>query len=231
MYESLKQKVWQACQMLPAAHLAILTWGNASAVDRGHGVVAIKPSGVDYARMRPEDIVVCDLEGRILEGSLNPSSDLPTHLELYRAWPQIKAIVHTHSTWATLQAQTGRDLIPWGTTHADSFYGAVPCTRPLRPAEISGEYERETGKVIAETFRARGLDPLAVPAILVARHGPFTWGDTPAQAVQTAMVLEQCAQMAVLDELLCHGEAAVDQALLDRHYHRKHGPNATYGQH
>lgn len=230
MLEQLKQEVWKACEMLPAQGLAILTWGNVSGIDREAGAIAIKPSGVDYRTMTPEDIVIVALDGTVLEGTLHPSSDLKTHLDLYNAWPQIGAIVHTHSKYATIQSQAGLDLQPFGTTHADTFYGPVPCTRLLRDEEIQGDYEKATGDVILETFQERSLDPLAVPAVLVNGHGPFAWADTPVHAVETAMVLEQCAEMAIMDDLLCPGHGAISQSLLDRHYQRKHGPHATYGQ-
>lgn len=231
MLEDLKWEVWKACEMLPEKGLAILTWGNVSGIDRKAGAIAIKPSGVDYRTMKPEDIVICSLDGTVLEGTMHPSSDLKTHLAIYNAWPQVNAVVHTHSTWATMQAQSGLDLIPLGTTHADTFYGSVPCTRPLTDEEIQGDYEKETGNVILETFENRSLDPMAIPAVLVASHGPFVWGESPVKAVENAMVLEQCAQMSIIDELLCPGKSAISQSLLDRHYQRKHGPNATYGQH
>ncbi len=230
MFEELKQEVWEANQMLPAAGLVMLTWGNVSCIDRKAGVVAIKPSGMEYGLMTPEDIVVCDLNGHIVDGCRNPSSDLHTHLVLYRTWPEIGAIVHTHSTYATLQAQISRDLKPYGTTHADTFHGPVPCTRDLRDEEIQEGYETQTGSVIAETFEQRNIDPMEVPGVLVSRHGPFTWGVSPKQAVEHAMILEQCARMGVLDSLMVPGLQEVTTALLDEHYHRKHGPGATYGQ-
>ncbi len=230
MYERLRQEVFDACQMLPRTGLAILTWGNVSRVDRKNEVIAIKPSGVPYDMMKPEDIVVCDLQGRVVDGHLRPSSDLPTHVALYAAWPQVEAIVHTHSPWATMLAQAGIDLKPFGTTHADTFYGPVPCTRPLARNEVDGEYELETGRVILETFQERGIAPDQVPAVLVASHGPFAWGHDAKQAVENALVLEQCAWMAVFDRLMDPEVMPVPAYLLDRHYQRKHGEHATYGQ-
>lgn len=230
MYERLRQEVFDACQMLPRTGLAILTWGNVSRVDRKNEVIAIKPSGVPYDMMKPEDIVVCDLQGRVVDGHLRPSSDLPTHVALYAAWPQVEAIVHTHSPWATMLAQAGIDLKPFGTTHADTFYGPVPCTRPLARNEVDGDYELETGRVILETFQKQGIAPDQVPAVLVASHGPFAWGHDAKQAVENALVLEQCAWMAVFDRLMDPEVMPVPAYLLDRHYQRKHGEHATYGQ-
>lgn len=230
MYERLRQEVFDACQMLPRTGLAILTWGNVSRVDRKNEVIAIKPSGVPYDMMKPEDIVVCDLQGRVVDGHLRPSSDLPTHVALYAAWPQVEAIVHTHSPWATMLAQAGLDLKPFGTTHADTFYGPVPCTRPLARNEVDGDYELETGRVILETFQERSIAPDQVPAVLVASHGPFAWGHDAKQAVENALVLEQCAWMAVFDRLMDPEVMPVPAYLLDRHYQRKHGEHATYGQ-
>lgn len=230
MYERLRQEVFDACQMLPRTGLAILTWGNVSRVDRKNEVIAIKPSGVPYDMMKPEDIVVCDLQGRVVDGHLRPSSDLPTHVALYAAWPQVEAIVHTHSPWATMLAQAGIDLKPFGTTHADTFYGPVPCTRPLARNEVDGDYELETGRVILETFQERKIAPDQVPAVLVASHGPFAWGHDAKQAVENALVLEQCAWMAVFDRLMDPEVMPVPAYLLDRHYQRKHGEHATYGQ-
>lgn len=230
MYERLRQEVFDACQMLPRTGLAILTWGNVSRVDRKNEVIAIKPSGVPYDMMKPEDIVVCDLQGRVVDGHLRPSSDLPTHVALYAAWPQVEAIVHTHSPWATMLAQAGIDLKPFGTTHADTFYGPVPCTRPLARNEVDGDYELETGRVILETFQERCIAPDQVPAVLVASHGPFAWGHDAKQAVENALVLEQCAWMAVFDRLMDPEVMPVPAYLLDRHYQRKHGEHATYGQ-
>jgi L-ribulose-5-phosphate 4-epimerase len=214
---------------LVADGLVILTWGNASAVDRDRGLVVIKPSGVPYAEMRPEHMVVVSLEtGLPVEGTLRPSSDTPTHLVLYRAFPGIGGIVHTHSLHATAWAQAGRSLPALGTTHADYFHGAIPCTRPMTDDEIEGDYEVNTGHVIVDRFA--GLDPLAMPAVLVASHAPFTWGSTVAKAAENAVVLEYTATLAAETLSLNPGAAEMSAALLDRHFLRKHGPGAYYGQ-
>ena len=229
MLEELKQQVLEANLLLPRHGLVTFTWGNVSGVDRERGLVVIKPSGVSYEEMRAEDMVVVDLaDGRTVEGALRPSSDTPTHLELYRAFPGVGGVVHTHSRWATIFAQAGRGIPPFGTTHADYFYGEIPCTRPLTAAEIGGAYEAETGRVIVETFRER--DPKAVPAVLVHSHGPFAWGDDPGGAVHNAVVLEEVAFMAWHNLCLDPGLPPADQHLQDKHYHRKHGPGAYYGQ-
>jgi len=224
----LKQAVLEANLDLVKKNLVMFTWGNVSGIDRANGIFAIKPSGVDYAHMTVKDIVVLDLDGKVVEGDLNPSSDMPTHLALYRAWPEVGAVVHTHSTWATIWAQARREIPCLGTTHADTFYGAVPCTRPLTRREINGEYEYETGNVIIETFGNK--DPLSIPGVLVGQHGPFAWGKTPDKAVYNAAVLEQVAYMAHQTLALNPQAEAVDQVLLDKHYLRKHGPGAYYGQ-
>jgi L-ribulose-5-phosphate 4-epimerase len=223
----LKERVWPANLELVRQGLVLFTWGNVSAVDRETGLVVIKPSGVDYETMTPEDMVIVDLDGCVLDGSLKPSSDTATHLELYRAFPGIGGVVHTHSRYATAFAQAGRGLPAYGTTHADYFNGNVPCTRALTEAEIAADYEKNTGLVIAEAFD--GFDPDAVPACLVKHHGPFTWGKSCEEAVLHAAVLEYCAQMAHLAESLGATEPA-PQFLLDRHFSRKHGKNAYYGQ-
>ena len=229
MLEQLKQDVYEANMELEAKGLVIYTWGNVSGIDRERGLVVIKPSGVAYEKMRPEDMVVIDLEsGRTMEGSLNPSSDTPTHLALYRAYPQIGGVVHTHSVWAVTFAQAGLSIPAFGTTHADYFYGDVPCTRDLTAAEIGEAYEANTGKVIIETVG--GGDPLAVPGIVVKNHGPFAWGKTPAGAVYNAVVLEKVAEMAYKTMTLNPRAPRVPQYLLDKHYFRKHGANAYYGQ-
>lgn len=230
MFDTLKRDVYEACLQLPRSGLAILTWGNVSQIDRKNEVIAIKPSGVPYDKMKAEDIVICDLQGHVVEGTLRPSSDLDTHLVLYKAWPQINAIVHTHSPWATMLAQAGQDLEALGTAHADTFFGPVPCTRTLTQEEVEGAYEAQTGQVIVETFARRHMVPEQVPAVLVAGHGPFAWGGSPGQAVENAMILEQCAWMAVIDHLIDPAIHPVQPFLLDRHYYRKHGKNATYGQ-
>lgn len=234
MLEDLKEAVLQANLELPRRGLVVYTWGNVSGVDRERGLMVIKPSGVSYEAMKASDMVVVSLEtGEKVEGALNPSSDTPTHVVLYRAFPEIGGVVHTHSRWATTFAQAGRDLPPLGTTHADHFYGAVPCTRAMRREEIEGvpgHYEWETGHVIEETFRERGIDANAVPAALVRSHGPFTWGKTPAKAVENAVVLEELAFMAWHDLALDPAIPDMPRALLDKHYLRKHGAGAYYGQ-
>ena len=234
MLEELKESVLQANLELPRRGLVVYTWGNVSGVDRERGLMVIKPSGVSYEAMKASDMVVVSLEtGERVEGSLNPSSDTPTHVVLYREFPEAGGIVHTHSRWATTLAQAGRDLPPLGTTHADHFYGAVPCTRAMRREEIEGapgHYEWETGHVIVEAFRERGIDPASVPAALVRSHGPFTWGKTPAKAVENAVVLEELAFMAWHDLALDPDLPDMPRALLDKHYLRKHGASAYYGQ-
>ena len=233
MYEQLKQKVLKANLLLPKYNLVTFTWGNVSAIDRENGIVVIKPSGVEYEDMKAEDMVVLSLDGKILEGKLNPSSDTPTHLELYKNMPAIGGIVHTHSRWATIFSQAGSEVPAYGTTHADNFYGPVPCTRPLTEEEIKGEYEKETGTVIVERFK--DLNPAHIPACLVYSHGPFAWGKDALDAVHNAVVLEEIAQMAFFTAALMLRSLSVsatpiDQMLLDKHYLRKHGANATYGQ-
>jgi len=228
MLEELKQKVLEANLQLPKLNLVAFTWGNVSAIDRASGVMVIKPSGVTYETMLAEQMVCVDLEsGKVVEGSLRPSSDTPTHLALYRAFPSIGGIVHTHSRWATIFAQAGRDIPALGTTHADYFYGDIPVTRPLSKSEIEGAYELETGNVIIETMR--GIDPIAMPAILVQEHGPFTWGKDAAEAVYHAAVLEEAAMMA-WHTLALAPSAHLNPTLMDKHYLRKHGKNAYYGQ-
>ena len=227
MLEDLKQKVYEANMLLPKYGLVTFTWGNVSAVDRDSGLVVIKPSGVDYETMKPEDMVVVDLDGNRVEGKLKPSSDTPTHIELYKAFGNIGGIVHTHSRWATVFAQAGRGINAYGTTHGDYFYGEIPVTRLMTPEEIAGEYEKETGKVIAETFKNK--DPDMIPAVLVNSHGPFAWGKDAAEAVHNAVVLEEIAMMAYYTESL--GKTVpMQQELLDKHFLRKHGKNAYYGQ-
>lgn len=226
MLESLKKRVFEQNIALVKHGLVVLTWGNVSAKDSETGLVVIKPSGVPYDTMRAEDMVVVDLDGNKVEGDMNPSSDLPTHLYLYKEYPTLGGIVHTHSTYATAFAQSGRDITPYGTTHADAFYGAVPCSRELSDEEIASEYEWNTGKVIAETV----TDAEAIPAILVKNHGVFTWGKTPEKAVENAVTLEEVAKMAQLTEALNRSATRIKQTLLDKHYLRKHGKNAYYGQ-
>ena len=231
MLEELKEKVLQANLALPKYNLVTFTWGNVSAIDREKNLVVIKPSGVEYDVMTVEDMVVVDLfTGKVVEGSKKPSSDTPTHLELYREFPTIGGIVHTHSRHATIWSQAGEDLIAAGTTHADYFYGSIPCTRKMTPAEIQGEYELETGKVIVETFRKRGIDPKDVPAVLVHSHGPFAWGIDADNAVHNAVVLEEIGYMNLFSRQLRPNLQSMQQELLDKHYLRKHGKNAYYGQ-
>ncbi len=227
MLEALKKKVLDANLALPQHGLVRFTWGNASEIDRETGLVVIKPSGIGYEGMTADDMVIVDLDGQIVEGHYKPSSDTPTHLALYRAFPQIGGIVHTHSKWAASFAQAGVGVAPLGTTHGDYFYGEVPCTRPMTDAEIDGEYEKETGHVIIETFR--GIDPMTVPAVLVNSHGPFTWGKDAAEAVYHAVVLEEAAFMNFHAMMLNPELKPMQQALLDKHYLRKHGENAYYG--
>ena len=216
---------------LPKYGLITFTWGNVSGIDREKGLVVIKPSGVEYDVMTQDDMVVVDLHtGKVVEGSKKPSSDTPTHLELYRQFPEIGGIVHTHSRHATTWAQAGRGLTALGTTHADYFYGTIPCTRLMTEAEIQGEYELETGKVIVETFKTKGINPKDIPAVLVHSHGPFAWGTDPHNAVHNAVVLEELAYMNLFSYQLNPTIGAMQQTLLDKHYLRKHGKNAYYGQ-
>jgi L-ribulose-5-phosphate 4-epimerase len=226
--ETLKKQVLEANLELVRQGLVVFTFGNASGIDRQRGLVVIKPSGVDYATLAPSDMVVTDLDGKIVEGRLRPSSDLATHLLLYKEFQNIGGVVHTHSEFATAWAQAGREIPAYGTTHADYFYGAVPVTAQLTPDEIGGEYVYNTGVAIARRFQ--GLDPLAIPAVLVAGHAPFCWGKTPHDAAHNAAVLETVARMAYYTATLRESCTGVSQALLDRHYFRKHGANATYGQ-
>ena len=229
MLEKLKEQVWKANVQLPAHGLVVFTWGNVSGLDRESGLFVIKPSGVEYDKLRPEDMVVMDLEGHKVEGELNPSSDTPTHLELYRNFPTIGGVVHTHSRWATIWAQSGRSIPAYGTTHGDYFYGPIPCTRAMTPEEIGGEYELETGKVIVETFQ--GKKPEDIPAVLVKSHGPFTWGKDCFEAVHNSVVLEELAMMAWHTENTMGVQMQpMQQELLDKHFLRNHGANAYYGQ-
>lgn len=230
MLEELKKKVYEANMELPRRGLITYTWGNVSEIDRDTGYFVIKPSGVDYDKLRPEDMVVMDLEGKRIEGTLNPSSDTPTHLELYKKYPEIGGVVHTHSPEATSWAQAGRDIPLYGTTHADYFYGSIPCARSLTPEEIGGEYERNTGLVIIETFEQRGLNPMHTPGVLCTNHGPFTWGKDAAEAVHNAVVLEEVARMAIRTELLNPQVQPAADSIRDKHFFRKHGENAYYGQ-
>ncbi len=231
MLEQLKQQVLEANLALPRYGLVTFTWGNVSAIDRTQGLMVIKPSGVSYEAMQRDDMVVVDVaSGEAIEGSKRPSSDTDTHRALYLAWPQIGGIVHTHSRHATIWAQAGRDLPAWGTTHADDFYGAIPCTRQMRAEEIAERYEWQTGQVIIETLQQRNIDPLAIPAVLVNSHGPFAWGSSAEAAVHSAVVLEEVAYMGIFSQQLTPELPAVQQVLLDKHYLRKHGKNAYYGQ-
>ena len=228
MLEALKRQVLEANLLLPKYGLVTFTWGNVSGIDREAGLFVIKPSGVPYEGMTEEDMVVVDLTGKVAEGKWKPSSDTPTHLELYLAFPNIGGVVHTHSRWATSFAQAGRGIPALGTTQADYFYGEIPCTRPMTDAEIRGEYERETGRVIAETFRSRSADD--VPGVLVHSHGPFAWGTDAENAVHNAVVMEEVAFMDYHALTLSPAHTAMQQTLLDKHYLRKHGKNAYYGQ-
>ncbi len=231
MLEELKEQVWKANLELPKYNLVTFTWGNVSGVDRETGLMVIKPSGVDYETMTAEDMVVVSLAtGEAVEGKWRPSSDTPTHVALYNAFPNIGGIVHTHSRWATTFSQAQMDIPALGTTHGDYFYGSIPCTRLLTPAEIGGDYEKETGNVIVEEFQNRKIDPEQIPAVLVASHGPFAWGADTKEAVHNAVVLEEVAFMGYHALMLDPGLRAMQRELLDKHYLRKHGKNAYYGQ-
>ena len=226
----LRAAVYEANMELSRRRLVTYTWGNASGIDRASGIFAIKPSGVAYEDLSPESLVLLDLDGRVVEGTLNPSSDTKTHLELYRAFPDIGGVVHTHSPYATAWAQAAEDIPCLGTTHADTFRGAIPCARDLTPAELAEDYEGNTGRVIVETFRDRGLDPRHLPAVLCAHHGPFTWGRDAVQAAIHAVILEEVARMALLTRQVNPAASPAPQVLQDTHFLRKHGPHATYGQ-
>lgn len=228
MLEDLKKQVLEANLELPKRNLVIYTWGNVSAIDRKTGLVVIKPSGVPYEDLKLEDFPVLDLEGNKIEGKLNPSSDTLTHLELYKAFPGIGGIVHTHSPWCTIWAQAGKPIPVLGTTHADYFYGEIPVTRKLTAQEIANEYEKNTGNVIVETFK--NLDPNNVPGVLVSGHGPFNWGENAHQAVENAVIMETVARMAYYTQTLSREANSLDSHLLDKHFLRKHGANAYYGQ-
>ena len=230
MLEELRKQVYEANMELPRRNLVTYTWGNVSGIDREKGLVVIKPSGVEYDELTPENLVVLDLDGNRVEGELNPSSDTKTHLELYKAFPTLGGIVHTHSPYAVAWAQAGRETPLYSTTHADYFYGAVPCARHLTKEELDEDYEKNTGKIIIDTFTDRGIDPVAVPGVICHSHGPFTWGKDAAQAVYHAVVLEEVAKMALLTRQVDADAAPAPQYLQDKHYMRKHGPNAYYGQ-
>ena len=227
MLEELKTSVYEANIDLVRTGLVIYTWGNVSAIDRDEGLVVIKPSGVSYDHLTPGDMVVLDLDGKQVEGKLKPSSDTPTHLHLYQKFSDVGGVVHTHSEWATSWAQARRPIPAYGTTHADYFYGEIPCTRSLTKEEVENQYELKTGHVIVETFRDK--DPMSVPGVLVGQHGPFAWGKNPHDAVHNARVLEEVAKMAFRNEALGH-RTSIDQYLMDKHYFRKHGKDPYYGQ-
>jgi L-ribulose-5-phosphate 4-epimerase len=227
--KELKKQVYEANMQLPKHGLVTFTWGNVSGIDRELGLFVIKPSGVEYDKLTPDDMVVMDLMGNKEEGSLNPSSDTKTHMILYRRFPQIGGVVHTHSTWATSWAQAGRDIPCYGTTHADYIYGSIPCARNLTAQELQ-DYEENTGVLIADLFEDRGIEPMAVPGVLCKNHGPFTWGTDADNAVHNAVVLEEVAKMAALCELINPRAGEAPKCLQDKHYMRKHGPNAYYGQ-
>lgn len=230
MLEELKEKVLKANLDLVKHGLVIFTWGNVSGIDREKGLVVIKPSGVSYDDMKAEDMVVVDLQtGKVVEGVLRPSSDTPTHLAIYREWPEVGGVVHTHSTYATAWAQAGIDLPNIGTTHADYFHNAVPCTADMTKAEVEGDYELETGNVIVKRFEDAGINPIHTPGVLVKNHGPFTWGKNPAEAVHNAVVLEQVAKMAFVAYQV-NPRLTMNPLLVEKHFNRKHGPNAYYGQ-
>lgn len=229
MLDQLKEQVYKANIELPEHKLVTFTWGNVSGIDQSRRYMVIKPSGVEYSQLKPSDMVVVDIStGKTVEGELNPSSDTATHLELYRSFKDIGGIVHTHSRWATIYAQSQKGIPPLGTTHGDYFYGEIPCTRQMTDKEISGEYEKETGKVIVETFA--GKNPMDIPAVLVASHGPFTWGVSPKEAVHNAVVLEELAFMAWHNQILKPDIPDMQSPLLDKHFLRKHGAGAYYGQ-
>lgn len=228
MLEDLKQQVYEANIQLQKKDLVILTWGNVSGIDRQSGCLVIKPSGIHYSELHPEDMVVVDLEGNIIEGKYQPSSDTPTHIEIYKAFSEVGGIVHTHSLCASAWAQAGRNIPCYGTTHADYFYGQVPCTRPLTTLEVEKEYEKNTGLVIAETFK--NTNPMSVPGVLCANHGVFTWGKDAKLAVENAIVLEEVAKMAYMTEMLNGSVKSISKQIQDKHYYRKHGTHAYYGQ-
>jgi len=230
MLEELKKRVYEANMLLPKYGLVTFTWGNVSEIDRESGIFAIKPSGVDYDKLTPDDMGLVDLEGNKVEGKYNPSSDTATHVELYKAYPEIGGVVHTHSTTATSWAQAGRSIPLYGTTHADYFLGAIPCARSLTPDEINGEYEKNTGLVIIETLEEKNINPMYTPGILCKNHGPFTWGKDADQAVYNAVVLEEVAKMALNTELINPKAEPAPDSIKDKHFYRKHGANAYYGQ-
>lgn len=230
MLEALKKEVYDANMLLPQYQLITFTWGNVSGIDREKGLVVIKPSGVEYENLNPSDMVIVDLDGKVVEGDLNPSSDTATHVELYKAFPNVQGIVHTHSPWAVSFAQAGRSIPAAGTTQGDYFYGDIPVTRAMKESEIVNDYEKQTGTVIIETFNEKNLSPDDVPGVLVNDHGPFTWGSSAKNAVHNAVVLEQVAEMTYHSLQLNPAGIRMDQVLLDKHFKRKHGKNAYYGQ-
>ena len=230
MLEEMKKRVYEANMLLPKYGMVTFTWGNVSEIDRESGLFVIKPSGVDYDAMSPDDMVVCDLEGNVVEGKYRPSSDTLTHAVLFKAWPEIGGVVHTHSSYATSWAQSGRSIPCYGTTHCDYFYGTIPTVRRLTPEEVAEAYEKNTGISIVEEFAKLNIDPVACPGCMCTNHGPFTWGKDAHEAVHNAVVLEECAKMAFRTELLNKDVAPAPQYIQDKHYFRKHGPNAYYGQ-
>lgn len=230
MLEDLRKIVYEANMEIQRHGLVTFTWGNVSGIDREKGLVVIKPSGVAYEQLTPDKMVIVSMDGKRVEGDLNPSSDTETHLELYKVFPALGGIVHTHSTYAVAWAQAGLDIPCYGTTHADYFYGSVPCTRPLTEAETDENYEKNTGKVIVETFLSRGINPLYVPGVICKNHGPFTWGKDPHQAVYHAVVLEEISKMAAITREIQGDVSPAPQYIQDKHFMRKHGPNAYYGQ-
>ena len=230
MLKKLKQAVYEANMELPKRNLVTYTWGNVSGIDREKGLVVIKPSGVDYEDLTPDMMVVLDLDGNVVDGKLNPSSDTKTHIELYKKYPEIGGIVHTHSPYAVGWAQACEDIPCYGTTHADYFYGSIPCARHLTPEELDEDYEKGTGTVIIETFVTRCIDPIATPGVICHSHGPFAWGKNPKQAVYHAVVLEEVAKMAAFTRMVNPAAVPAPKHVMDKHYLRKHGPNAYYGQ-
>ena len=230
MLEELKKEVYEANMLLPKYKMVTFTWGNVSGIDREKGLFVIKPSGVDYDIMKADDMVLIDLEGKKIEGKYKPSSDTATHIELYKAFPEIGAIVHTHSSYATSWAQARKDIPAFGTTHADYFYGDIPCARALTKEEIENDYEKNTGLVIIETLKERNINPMDIPGIIIASHGPFAWGKDSRQAVYNAVVLEELSKMAYRTIQINPNIKSVEKYLLDKHYFRKHGKNAYYGQ-